>query len=161
MNEDILLKFCLSYLNCTVHLCMNFHIKKIGWSHIRSFCNFQCYYCSSGTNIRLSWTRPSSPACHTERTRTTGETLRLRTRTTSKKQRDSEQRRQVRIGGIEQERQVRIGGIEQGRQVRIGGIGQGQQVRSRGIGQGRHVRRRGIGQGRPVRSRGIVNNDDR
>ena len=27
MNEDIVLKFCVSYLNPTVHLCMNFHQK--------------------------------------------------------------------------------------------------------------------------------------
>ena len=27
MNEDIVLKICVSYLNSTVHLCMNFYQK--------------------------------------------------------------------------------------------------------------------------------------
>ena len=34
MNEDMVLKFCVSYLITTVHLSMNFHEKQIfiGWS---------------------------------------------------------------------------------------------------------------------------------
>ena len=34
MDEDMVLKFCLSYLITTVHLSMNFHEKQIfiGWS---------------------------------------------------------------------------------------------------------------------------------
>ena len=27
MNEDIVLKFCITYLNPALHLCMNFHEK--------------------------------------------------------------------------------------------------------------------------------------
>ena len=37
MNKDIVLKFCVSYLNYTVHLCMNFYNKilyNIGWSQM-------------------------------------------------------------------------------------------------------------------------------
>ena len=62
MNEDIFLKFCLSCLNSTLQLCINFHQKKKKWLVTNGLTLLYCIGRGGGVHLRALLRRPAATA---------------------------------------------------------------------------------------------------